>query len=58
MNKHFKISMIKSIIRILGSLVGFTLINVDPKVGLGVLCLSLLFGEVVGILEEVFDERK
>ena len=55
---HFNISIIKSILRIVGSIVTIILSMVDAKfaiISLGAFCVM---AELLGILEEVFDKRK
>lgn len=59
MNEHFKISLIKSILRILGC-VG-TLCTVQllaPVLPLSILGGTFLIAELLGILEEIKDKRK
>ena len=51
MSKHFQISMIKSIVRIVGSII--TLITKK----LSVLAISILVSEIVGIVEEVYESK-
>ena len=51
MSKHFQISMIKSIIRIVGSII--TLMTKK----LSVLAISILVSEIVGIVEEVYESK-
>lgn len=55
---HFKISTIKSTIRIIGCIVSAFVVFFNAVVA--VFCLSALFliAEILGIFEEVFDKRK
>lgn len=55
---HFNISIIKSILRIVGSIVTIILSMVEAK--LAIISLSAFYAtaELLGILEEVFDKRK
>lgn len=55
---HFNISIIKSILRIVGSIVTVILSMVETK--LAIISLSAFYSvaELLGILEEVFDKRK
>lgn len=63
---HFKLSILKSIFRISGSIaavivfiVGFILWNADiTAVSALVIAISYGVAEVLGILEEKFDKRK
>lgn len=52
---HFKISLIKSLIRIFGSILGVIFIS-----SFGTILFMISFGlaEVLGIFEEIFDKRK
>lgn len=56
---HFKISLIKSLLRIVGCIVGVVYAATN-LLTIGLLLISILFGtaEVLGILEEIFDKRK
>ena len=51
---HFKISMIKSAIRIIGCLISL-FIKVD--IAILILAGSLLAAELIGILEEVYEGK-
>lgn len=50
MSKHFKISMIKSCVRILGCVLGILFHSVI------VLGIALIAAEVIGIIEEVHED--
>lgn len=50
-SKHFKISIVKSIIRIIGCILGFVFQN------LTILCGFLLIAEIIGIFEEVYEKE-
>lgn len=55
---HFYISLIKSIIRALGCIIGLVLVyNSMISLSLALLMAFLLSAEVLGVLEEVFDKR-
>lgn len=56
---HFNISLIKSILRIVGC-IGGVICAATNLLTIGLLFVSVLFGaaEVLGILEEIFDKRK
>jgi len=49
--KHFRISLIKSLIRIIGC--GLCIICTDSTIAITALAISFLFAEVLGILEEL-----
>lgn len=55
---HFNISIIKSILRIVGSIVTIILSMVDVKFAFISLSAFYAVAELLGILEEVFDKRK
>ena len=55
---HFNISIIKSILRIVGSIVTIILSMVDVKFAIISLDAFYVMAELLGILEEVFDKRK
>ena len=55
---HFNISIIKSILRIIGSIVTVVLSMVDVKFAIISLGAFYVMAELLGILEEVFDKRK
>ena len=69
---HFKISLIKSILRIVGCFIciALTIIGIAfwvngvvdaykvPLTGAIINCSFFLVAEVLGILEEIFDKRK
>ena len=55
---HFNISIIKSILRIVGSIVTIILSMVDVKFAIISLGAFYVMAELLGILEEVFDKRK
>lgn len=55
---HFKLSLIKSILRISGSIITGLLLFIDIKIAILVLALSYGVAEILGILEEIFDKRK
>ena len=55
---HFNISIIKSILRIIGSIVTIILSMVDVKFAIISLGAFYVMAELLGILEEVFDKRK
>ena len=58
-NKHFKISIIKSVIRMLGAVIACVLAAISKlEIGIIVLGSSLFIAEGLGILEEVLDPRK
>ena len=56
---HFKISIIKSILRIISCVSAFifAIFNL-PVPGLCILGGGLAIAELLGILEEIFDKRK
>ena len=56
---HFKISIFKSLIRIIGCIIGIILTvfnNIDSGAIVTFSCLGV--AEILGILEELFDKRK
>lgn len=55
---HFNISIIKSILRIIGSIVTIILSMVETKLAIISLGAFYVVAELLGILEEVFDKRK
>lgn len=55
---HFKISIFKSIIRILGSFISLGISCLDIPIAFIILALSYGVAEMLGILEELFDKRK
>ena len=55
---HFNISIIKSILRIIGSIVTIILSMVDVKFAIISLGAFYVMAELLGILEEVFDKKK
>ena len=55
---HFNISLIKSILRIIGSIVTIILSMVEVKFAIISLGAFYVMAELLGILEEVFDKRK
>ena len=55
---HFNISIIKSILRIVGSIVTIILSMVEVKFAIISLGAFYVMAELLGILEEVFDKRK
>lgn len=55
---HFNISIIKSILRIVGSIVTIILSVVETKLAIISLGAFYVMAELLGILEEVFDKRK
>ena len=55
---HFNISIIKSILRIVGSIVTIILSMVETKLAIISLGAFYVMAELLGILEEVFDKRK
>ena len=55
---HFNISIIKSILRIIGSIVTIILSMVEVKFAIISLGAFYVMAELLGILEEVFDKRK
>ena len=56
---HFIISLIKSILRIVGC-IGGVIYAATNLLTIGLLFISVIFSiaEVLGILEEIFDKRK
>lgn len=56
---HFKISILKSVLRIVGCLVGIVLVCFNQTTA-SIISLASALGvaEVLGILEEKFDKRK
>lgn len=56
---HFNLSLIKSIIRILGGMISIVPLLYD-SLNLSIILLgsSLALAEILGILEEIFDKRK
>lgn len=58
-NKHFKVSIIKSLIRILGCVAACILVAFNHILYcILTLGISLSIAELLGILEEIMDERK
>ena len=55
---HFNISIIKSILRIIGSIVTIILSMVEAKLAIISLGAFYVMAELLGILEEVFGKRK
>lgn len=56
---HFKLSIVKSLIRILCCLIGCVLIAFNNTiVSILTIACGLSIAEILGILEEVFDKRK
>lgn len=55
---HYRISLIKSIIRIAGCVISIVLACFWLGAAIGTLGGSLATAEVLGILEEKFDKRK
>ena len=55
---HFNISILKSIIRLIGSVAAFDLAFINVCAAVSVFEGSYTLAEVLGILEEVFDKRK
>ena len=56
---HFKLSVVKSILRILSCIVAFIFALLDlPIPALCMIAGGLTIAETLGILEEVFDKRK
>ncbi len=49
--KHFRISLVKSVFRILGC--GLCIIFTDNTIAITALAISFLFAEVLGIAEEL-----
>lgn len=58
MNSHFKISLIKSILRILGCIIAIIVCFWSKTSAIIVLSSALLIAEILGILEEIKDPRK
>lgn len=58
MNAHFKISLIKSILRIGGCIGAIGTCGLSPIVPVSILGVTFLVAEFLGILEEVKDNRK
>ena len=58
MNAHFKISLIKSILRIAGCIGAAATCPFSLITSISILSGSLLFAELLGILEEIKDNRK
>lgn len=58
MNSHFKISLIKSILRILGCIVAIIVCFWSKTSSIIILSSALLVAEILGILEEIKDTRK
>ena len=59
MNKHFKISLIKSLIRIFGCVTSNILLCINCiNISIITLGSSLFIAEGLGILEEILDPRK
>lgn len=50
---HTIISLIKSGVRIIGCGIAAVVAITNPSVGAGILCMSLIFAEVIGIVEEL-----
>ena len=50
-NKHFRISLIKSLIRIIGC--GLCIICMNSTIAITALAISFLFAEILGIIEEL-----
>lgn len=58
MNAHFKISLIKSILRMIGCIGALVTCWLSPLIPIAILSGTLLGAELLGILEEVKDNRK
>ena len=58
MNSHFKISLIKSILRILGCIIAIIVCFWSKTSSIIILSSALLVAEILGILEEIKDTRK
>lgn len=55
---HFSISIVKSIIRLIGTVAAFSLAFINVCAAVSVFAGAYTIAEVLGILEEVFDKRK
>lgn len=55
---HFKISILKSVIRVLGSIITIITVLFNIKLSIIFLASFYLVAEILGVLEEVFDRRK
>lgn len=55
---HFNISLIKSILRIVGCIASTVLAITNPPIALITFAALFSTAEILGILEEIFDKRK
>ena len=55
---HFRLSILKSVIRMLGSISAIVAAFFNIKLAVIYLASWYLVAEILGILEEVFDRRK
>lgn len=55
---HFKISLIKSLLRIISCTGSLILVFSNIRAAFAILVSGLCIAEILGILEEVFDKRK
>lgn len=53
---HFWISIVKSVVRIGGCIIGPFI--TDRVLGFAVVCAALCVAEFIGVLEEIFDSRE
>ena len=58
MNAHFKISLVKSTLRIMGCIGAIATCWIFPAIPISILGGTFLGAELLGILEEVKDNRK
>jgi len=58
MNAHFIISLVKSLLRIMGCALTIVLAFINMATSLFVLAGSFVIAETLGVLEEIFDNRK
>lgn len=57
MNKHLQVSVIKSIVRIVGCVLAIIFAN-TPVVGIILIALFFIIAELLGVVEELVDTRK
>lgn len=58
MNAHFKISLVKSILKIIGCIGAVATCWLSPAIPIVILGGTFLGAELLGILEEIKDNRK
>lgn len=58
MNIHFKISLVKSLLRITGCVLSIVIAPINLAAALFTFVCSFGIAEILGVLEEIFDSRK